>query len=88
MPGKEGSSNTSDSSKSGSSSFAPYIVNNSGTNNQGNNYDNRTQPGGNAYHYSNSDGSYYYKNSDNSTYHNSGKGDATYTAPNGKAYKK
>ena len=34
MPGKEGSSNTSDSSKSGSSSFAPYIVNNSGTNNQ------------------------------------------------------
>ncbi|PMD62779.1 uncharacterized protein K444DRAFT_524203, partial [Hyaloscypha bicolor E] len=55
---------------------------------QGNRYDNRMQPDGPAYHYSNRDGSYYYKNSDNSTYHNSGKGDSAYTAPNGDVYKK
>jgi hypothetical protein len=34
------------------------------------------------------DGSYYYKNGDNSTYYNDGQGGATYTAPDGKVYKK
>lgn len=34
------------------------------------------------------DGSYYYKNGDNSTYYNNGQGGATYTAPDGKVYKK
>jgi hypothetical protein len=34
------------------------------------------------------DGSYYYKNGDDSTYYNDGQGGATYTAPNGKVYKK
>jgi hypothetical protein len=34
------------------------------------------------------DGSYYYRNWDNSTYYNTGKGSSTYTAPDGKVYKK
>jgi hypothetical protein len=34
------------------------------------------------------DGSYYYKNADDSTYYDNGYGEATYTAPDGKVYKK
>ncbi len=34
------------------------------------------------------DGSYYYKNADDSTYYDNGCGEATYTAPDGKVYKK
>ncbi|KAK5193023.1 hypothetical protein LTR99_010609 [Exophiala xenobiotica] len=40
-------------SKSGSSSYTPYTVTGSGTNSQGNSYDTRSQPSGDAYHYSN-----------------------------------
>ncbi|CAG8982553.1 hypothetical protein HYALB_00002335 [Hymenoscyphus albidus] len=71
-----------------SSSYTPYTVTGSGTNSQGNSYDTRSQPSGNAYHYSNNDGSYYYSNGNNSTYHNNGQGGSTYTAPNGNVYKK
>ncbi|ETI20844.1 hypothetical protein G647_07187 [Cladophialophora carrionii CBS 160.54] len=77
-----------ESGNTGSSSYTPYTVNNSGTNSQGNSYDNRSQPGGNAYHYSNSNGSYYYSNANGSSYYNSGSGSSTYTAPNGNTYKK
>ncbi|RVX71811.1 hypothetical protein B0A52_04210 [Exophiala mesophila] len=73
---------------SGSSSYTPYTITGSGTNSQGNYYDTRIQPSGNAYHYSNTDGSYYYSNGNGSTYHNNGNGGSTYTAPNGNVYKK
>ncbi|KAL6243338.1 hypothetical protein RBB50_009890 [Rhinocladiella similis] len=76
------------SGKSNSNSYTPYTVTNSGTNSQGNSWDTRSQPGGSAYHYSNSDGSYYYSNSNGSTYHNSSSGSSTYTAPNGNTTKK
>ncbi|TGO40254.1 hypothetical protein BHYA_0040g00630 [Botrytis hyacinthi] len=45
---------TSGSSGSGNSLGSPYTVNSSGTNSQGNSYDNRSTPSGEAYHYSNS----------------------------------
>ncbi|CAL3967159.1 hypothetical protein PZA11_003554 [Diplocarpon coronariae] len=74
---------------SGSSNpYTPYTINSSGSNSQGNSYDNRTQPSGSAYHYSNTNGSYYYSNGNSSTYYNDGKGSSTYTAPNGNVYKK
>ncbi|KNE54396.1 hypothetical protein AMAG_17668 [Allomyces macrogynus ATCC 38327] len=55
----------------------------SGTNSSGNHWCNRgeSKAGGNAYHYSNSDGSYYYRNNDGSRYYNNGKGFAKYTPP-------
>ncbi|TGO68544.1 hypothetical protein BOTNAR_0023g00230 [Botryotinia narcissicola] len=93
---------TSGSSGSGNSLGSPYTVNSSGTNSQGNSYDNRSTPSGEAYHYSNSgspsynsrvlticakDGSYYYANGNGSTYYNGSSG-STYTAPDGTSYKK
>ncbi|KAA8571265.1 hypothetical protein MFRU_055g00050 [Monilinia fructicola] len=68
--------------------WAPYEITGRGVNSQGNSYDNRSQPSGGGYHYSNSDGSYYYSNGNNSTYYNNGQGGSTYTAPNGNVYKK
>ncbi|KIW20589.1 hypothetical protein PV08_01164 [Exophiala spinifera] len=76
------------SGKSGSNSFTPYTITNTGTNTQGNNWDTRTQPGGAAYHYSNTDGSYYYSNSDGSKYYNNGSGYSNYTPPSGNTTKK
>ncbi|ESZ90812.1 hypothetical protein SBOR_8788 [Sclerotinia borealis F-4128] len=101
MSGKGNSgSSSSGSSGSGNSLGHPYTVNSSGTNSQGNSYDNRSTPSGETYHYSNNarlqcaneryrrtDGSYYYSNGNGSTYHNTGSG-STYTAPDGSAYKK
>merc|ERR1711939_157937 len=75
-------------SKSGSSSYTPYTITGSGTNSQGNSYDTRSQLSGDAYHYSNTNGSYYYSNGNGSTYYNSGSGSSTYTAPDGNTYKK
>ncbi|KAL3424875.1 hypothetical protein PVAG01_04156, partial [Phlyctema vagabunda] len=90
MSGKGQNSSSGASGKSGSSgnSFTPYETTGRGTNSQGNNWDTRTQPAGDAYHYSNNDGSYYYSNGDGSKYHNSGTGEAKYTAPDGNVYKK
>ncbi|KIN00424.1 hypothetical protein OIDMADRAFT_19513 [Oidiodendron maius Zn] len=83
------SSKGNSGSNSGSSnSYTPYTITGSGTNSQGNSYDTRSQPAGDAYHYSNSNGSYYYSNGNNSTYYNNGQGSSTYTAPNGNVYKK
>ncbi|TVY48846.1 hypothetical protein LOCC1_G000981 [Lachnellula occidentalis] len=50
--GNSGSQGSSGSGSSGSS-YTPYTVTGSGTNSQGNDYDNRSQPCGEAYHYSN-----------------------------------
>ncbi|EXJ72468.1 uncharacterized protein A1O5_04972 [Cladophialophora psammophila CBS 110553] len=83
MPSKD---NTS--SGSSGSSYHPYQITNTGTNTQGNSWDTRTQPGGSAYHYSNTDGSYYYSNANGSTYHNNGSGGSTYKSPSGNVYKK
>ncbi|XMA17769.1 hypothetical protein WAI453_010560 [Rhynchosporium graminicola] len=70
------------------SAYTPYTVTSRGTNSQGNNYDNREQPSGSAYHYSNSNGSYYYANGNGSTYYNDARGSSTYTDPNGNVTKK
>ncbi|OAP61329.1 hypothetical protein AYL99_03530 [Fonsecaea erecta] len=51
MSGKD---NTSSGTGSSGSSYYPYQVTNTGVNTAGNSWDTRTQPGGNAYHYSNS----------------------------------
>ncbi|KIX96752.1 uncharacterized protein Z520_07472 [Fonsecaea multimorphosa CBS 102226] len=85
MSGKE---NTSSGTGSSGSSYYPYQVTNTGVNRGGNSWDARTQPGGSAYHYSNTDGSYYYSNANGSTYHNNGSGGSTYKSPNGNVYKK
>ncbi|KAG0646077.1 hypothetical protein D0Z07_8398 [Hyphodiscus hymeniophilus] len=78
----------SQSNSQSSSPYTPYKIISSGTNSQGNKYDNRSQPCGKAYHYSNLDGSYFYRNGNNSTYYNNGQGSSTYTAPNGNVTKK
>ncbi|CAG8982551.1 hypothetical protein HYALB_00002333 [Hymenoscyphus albidus] len=82
--------------------WTPYTITGRGVNSQGNKYDNRDEPSGKGYHYSNQpslaltplikkchqDGSYFYRDGDNATYHNDGKGNSTYTAPNEAVYKK
>ncbi|TVY37594.1 hypothetical protein LSUB1_G004161 [Lachnellula subtilissima] len=52
--GSSSSSANSGSSSSGSNSYHPYTINSQGVNNQGASYDTRSQPSGEAYHYSNS----------------------------------
>ncbi|PQE17348.1 hypothetical protein CJF31_00005768 [Rutstroemia sp. NJR-2017a BVV2] len=100
MP-EQGSSN-SGSSSSGSSSYTPYTVNSTGTNSQGNSYDTRSTPSGDAYHYSNTSKEYIKRKSLTEmqmgrtttptetallSIYNNGSGSSTYTAPNGNTYK-
>ncbi|KAF8312684.1 hypothetical protein DL93DRAFT_2081951 [Clavulina sp. PMI_390] len=68
----------------------PYSHKGTGTNTQGNQWDSRDYgsgaPNQNAYHYSNVDKSYYYSNADKSKYYNDGKGNTSYTRPDGSGW--